>query len=75
MTSDLVDVRAVRRHFVFPRRGRIVTNNAASTQPPRELLTLYRRLNLQPPGELTLPISTGNGSPEHGGVMRRATGG
>ena len=44
MTSDLVDVRAVRRHFVFPRRGRIVTNNAASTQPPRELLALYRQL-------------------------------
>ena len=41
----------------------------------RQLLTLYRRLNLVPPGELTLPISSGHGAPEHGGVMRRATGG
>ena len=41
----------------------------------RQLLTLYRRLNLAPPGELTLPISTGHGAPEHGGTMRRATGG
>ena len=31
---------AVRRHFLFPRTGRVVTNNAASTQPPRELLIL-----------------------------------
>src|SRR5256714_1431252 len=41
----------------------------------RQLLTLYRQLNLPPPGELTLPISTGHGAPEHGGSMRRATGG
>jgi cysteine desulfurase / selenocysteine lyase len=38
------DVQAVRRHFVFPRQGRVVTNNAASTQPPRELLELYASL-------------------------------
>jgi cysteine desulfurase/selenocysteine lyase len=37
-------VEAIREHFVFPRAGRIVTNNAASTQPPRELLTLYHAL-------------------------------
>ena len=36
-----LDVRAIRRHFVFPRRGRVVLNNAASTQPPGELLALY----------------------------------
>ena len=30
-------------HFDFARTGRVVTNNAASTQPPRELLDLYRR--------------------------------
>ena len=36
-----LDVQAVRRHFMFPELGRIVTNNAASTQPPRELLALY----------------------------------
>jgi alpha-amylase/alpha-mannosidase (GH57 family) len=41
----------------------------------RQLVTLYRRLNLNPPGELALPISSGSGSPEHGGVMRRASAG
>ncbi len=44
MQSNGLDVEAVRRHFVFPDTGRIVTNNAASTQPPRELLDLYREL-------------------------------
>jgi len=44
MTADPVDVRAIRRHFAFPAAGRIVTNNAASTQPPRELLALYQSL-------------------------------
>ncbi len=39
-----LDVSAVRRHFSFPARGRIATNNAASTQPPRELLQLYSDL-------------------------------
>jgi alpha-amylase/alpha-mannosidase (GH57 family) len=38
----------------------------------RQLVTLYRRLNLAPPGELALPIASGSGAPEHGGVMRRA---
>jgi len=42
--ADPVDVRAIRRHFVFPEAGRVVTNNAASTQPPVELLELYRSL-------------------------------
>jgi len=41
----------------------------------RQLVTLYRRLNLTPPAELALPISTGSGTPEHGGVMRRASAG
>jgi cysteine desulfurase/selenocysteine lyase len=40
----LLDVHAIRRHFTFPDLGRIVTNNAASTQPPRELVALYRSL-------------------------------
>lgn len=44
MISDQLDVRAVRRHFAFPKAGRVVTNNAASTQPPRELLELYASL-------------------------------
>jgi cysteine desulfurase/selenocysteine lyase len=44
VNADPVDVRAVRRHFVFPEAGRVVTNNAASTQPPVELLELYRSL-------------------------------
>ena len=39
-----VDVRAIRGHFTFPQAGRIVTNNAASTQPPRELLALQASL-------------------------------
>jgi alpha-amylase/alpha-mannosidase (GH57 family) len=38
----------------------------------RQLLALYRRLELSPPGVLALPIATGSGQPEHGGVMRRA---
>ena len=44
MSSDLLDVRAVRRHFAFPGHGRIVMNNAAGTQPPRELVALYQQL-------------------------------
>ena len=43
-TPDGLDVRAIRRHFAFPGLGRIVTNNAASTQPPRELVALYQSL-------------------------------
>src|SRR4051812_2124170 len=39
-----VDVRRVREHFAFPHTGRVVTNNAATTQPPRELVDLYRAL-------------------------------
>lgn len=38
------DVEAIRQHFLFPQAGRITTNNAASTQPPRELLALYTAL-------------------------------
>jgi cysteine desulfurase/selenocysteine lyase len=44
MAGQELDVRAIRRHFLFPRAGRVVTNNAASTQPPRELVELYRTL-------------------------------
>ena len=44
MTAAPLDVRAIRRHFTFPERGRVVTNNAASTQPPRELVALYEQL-------------------------------
>jgi cysteine desulfurase/selenocysteine lyase len=44
MRAAPLDVRAIREHFVFPRRGRVVTNNAASTQPPGELLDLYTSL-------------------------------
>jgi cysteine desulfurase/selenocysteine lyase len=39
-----IDVDRVRRHFLFPANGRIVTNNAASTQPPRALLDLFQTL-------------------------------
>ena len=38
------DVDRVRANFDFARSGRIVTNNAATTQPPRQLLDLYRSL-------------------------------
>ena len=44
LALDPVDVAAIRRHFEFPAARRVVTNNAASTQPPRELLALYRSL-------------------------------
>src|SRR6201989_3559790 len=43
-TPETIDVRAVRRHFLFPGRARVALNNAASTQPPRELLGLYASL-------------------------------
>lgn len=39
-----MDVLEFRSHFDFTGTGRVVTNNAASTQPPRELVDLYRRL-------------------------------
>jgi len=42
--SSPLDVHAIRKHFLFPGVGRIATNNAASTQPPRELLDLYSEL-------------------------------
>jgi cysteine desulfurase / selenocysteine lyase len=43
--TSAIDVAAVRKHFLFPRSRTIVTNNAASTQPPRELVELYRALS------------------------------
>ncbi len=39
-----MDPDRIRAHFDFVRTGRVVTNNAASTQPPRELVELYRSL-------------------------------
>ena len=42
--AAVLDVARIREHFCFPAVGRVVTNNAASTQPPRELLELYRSL-------------------------------
>jgi len=44
MRNSPIDVEAVRSHFLFPATGRLVTNNAASTQPPREVLALYEHL-------------------------------
>jgi len=40
-----LDVERVRSHFDFPRTGRVVTNNAATSQTPRELVELYRELS------------------------------
>lgn len=39
-----MDVDSIRSHFDFVRTGRVVTNNAASTQAPRVLAELYRTL-------------------------------
>ncbi len=44
MAVTCLDVRAIRRHFLFPRARRVVSNNAASTQPARELVELFGRL-------------------------------
>jgi alpha-amylase/alpha-mannosidase (GH57 family) len=41
----------------------------------RQLVNLYRILKLAPPENLSRPLSTGHGAPEHGGAMRRATAG
>ena len=39
-----LQVDRIRRHFMFPATRQVVTNAAASTQPPRELLELFRTL-------------------------------
>jgi alpha-amylase/alpha-mannosidase (GH57 family) len=39
----------------------------------RQLTALYARLNLPPPAELSRALSSGGGTPEHGGAMRRAS--
>ena len=44
MQPDTLDIESIRAHFVFPQTGRVVTNNAASPQPPRELLALHAAL-------------------------------
>src|SRR5262245_19100466 len=44
IASVPIDVDAVRRHFAFPATRQTVTNNAASTQPARELVDLFREL-------------------------------
>jgi alpha-amylase/alpha-mannosidase (GH57 family) len=41
----------------------------------RQLVNLYRLLRMTPPEALSAPLSVGRGTPEHGGVMRRATAG
>jgi len=43
LKTDL-DVDRIRSHFDFPAAKRVVTNNAASTQPPRELIKMMERL-------------------------------
>jgi cysteine desulfurase/selenocysteine lyase len=40
-----LDPARIRAHFDFVRTGRVVTNNAASTQPARELIDLYHDLS------------------------------
>jgi cysteine desulfurase/selenocysteine lyase len=41
---NALDVREIRKHFFFPQDRRTVTNNAATTQVPRDLLGLYTSL-------------------------------
>jgi cysteine desulfurase/selenocysteine lyase len=43
-TAGALDVTGIRRHFDFVGHGRVVTNNAASTQPARDLVVLYAAL-------------------------------
>ena len=43
-TDCTIDVKAIRRHFPSIAKGRIVTNNAASTQPPKKLADLFAQL-------------------------------
>ena len=44
MPAAELDVHRIRAQFDLARSGRIVTNNAASTQPPRQLLDFYQDL-------------------------------
>jgi cysteine desulfurase/selenocysteine lyase len=44
MLTTTLDVARIRSHFGFPETGRVETNNAATTQPPRELTQLFARL-------------------------------
>lgn len=44
MSLSAAELAHIREQFDFARSGRVVTNNAASTQPPRQLLDLYRSL-------------------------------
>jgi cysteine desulfurase / selenocysteine lyase len=39
-SQSKLDIGGIRRHFLFPSNGRIVTNNAASTQMPIDLIRL-----------------------------------
>src|SRR3954469_25852078 len=44
LPDTVLDAERIRGHFDFPSTGRVVTNNAASTQPPRELVDLFKAL-------------------------------
>ena len=44
VTAAPIHVERVRQHFFFPASRQAVTNNAASTQPPRELVDLFKTL-------------------------------
>lgn len=41
---NTLDLFKIRSHFAFPDNQRIATNNAASTQPPKELVNMYNYL-------------------------------
>jgi cysteine desulfurase / selenocysteine lyase len=44
-STGRLDVERLRSHFDFPGTGRVVTNNAATSQTPRELIELIGRLS------------------------------
>ncbi len=44
-TASTLDVQAIRKHFPAIAKGRIVTNNAASTQAPKKLAELFHELS------------------------------
>ena len=43
-TRDGLDISAIRERFLFPKGSRIVTNNAATTQTPVDLLKMHTAL-------------------------------
>jgi hypothetical protein len=60
-----LNVDRIRGQLDFPGTGRVVTDNAAGTQPPRELVELFR--------ELTRSRRRTSGDPPHGAEATAST--